>query len=31
MDNGTGKQERLGAITIAAKGLERDGSRIDRH
>jgi hypothetical protein len=30
-DNGTRKQERLGAITIAAKGVESDGSRIDHH
>jgi hypothetical protein len=30
-DNRTRKQERLGAVTIAAKGVESDGSRIDRH
>jgi hypothetical protein len=28
-DNGARKQERLGAITIAAEGVESDGSRID--
>jgi hypothetical protein len=30
-DNGTRKQEGLGAITIAAKGVESDGSRIHHH
>ena len=30
-DNWTRKQERLGAITIPAKGVESDASRIDHH
>jgi hypothetical protein len=30
-DNGTRKQERLGAITIAAKRVECDCGRIDQH
>lgn len=30
-DNGTRKQERLGTITITAKGVESNSSRIDHH